>query len=146
MKNRINKELITALKAKDKATVSTLRMLKSELIKKEQEKNAKELTNDGIINFIKKLVKKQNETAELYKSQNRMDLHDEEMIQVNILSNYIPKQMSKEELKNQITQILADNNIDDIKLFGKAMGLCMKQLSSVSDGNVIKSIIQTILK
>jgi len=143
---QINSDLKIAMKTKDKNVLTILRLVKSELVKKEQIKNSKKLTDNDVVSFLKKTVKKQTETANIYKQQDRLDLYNEEMEQVRILNKYIPEQISPENLYIEVKQILNDNNITDIKLFGKAMGLCMKELKDVSDGNTIKTIIQTILK
>jgi len=145
MLDKINSKIKKSLKAKDKDALITLRMLKSEIIKKNQIKNATKMTDNDIISFIKKTVKKQQETAEIYKQQNRIDLYDEEMNQVKVLTTFLPPEISLDDLTNAVTVFLDNNQITTKQMFGKAMGMCMKEFGSVSDGNTIKSIINEIL-
>ena len=90
-------------------------------------------------------MKQRKESAELYKAQNRQDLYEEEMAQYEVIAQYLPKQLSADEIKEVVQKIIADNNISSIKEMGKAMGMASKQLAGKADNKTISEIVKSLL-
>jgi len=143
MKTKIKADLKTAMKNKNNSAKLVLRNIIAEITKVEI--NNIEATDVVIIKIIKSMIKQQNKAADMFKST-RTDLYDNEIIEIRILKSYLPAQISIDELTTNVVTLLTNNNITDKKMFGRAMGLCMKEFSSVADGNTIKSIITEYLK
>ena len=146
MKQRLTNDLNLAMKAKDTYAKNAIKNIKTEISKAETSKNSKEQTDSDIIQIIKKMIKRQKESAEIYKSQNKLDLYETEIKEIEVLSKYVPVELTKEQLLEKVQTILRTNNITETKQFGQAMKLCMNELKEVSDGKVISELIKTILK
>jgi uncharacterized protein YqeY len=145
LEQRINEDIKTAMLAKEKETLNALRAVKSALLLLKTEKNAGDITEETELKTLQKLVKQRKESAEMYKSQNREDLYNEEMFQLNIISKYLPEQMSEEEITAIIKRLVEQENIADIKGMGKLMGLASKELAGKADNKLISEIIKKIL-
>ena len=91
------------------------------------------------------MVKQRKETAEIYKTQNRADLADTELFQANIIEVYLPKQMSEDELKAEVSKIIASVGASSPADMGKIMGLASKQLVGKADGKAISIVVKQLL-
>ena len=145
LEQRINDDIKVAMLAKEKETLNALRAVKSALLLLKTEKNAGEITEEIELKTLQKLVKQRKESAEMYKSQNREDLYNEEMFQLNIISKYLPEQMSEEEIIAVIKRLIEQENIADIKGMGKLMGLASKELAGKADNKLISEIVKKML-
>ena len=145
LEQKINEDIKTAMLAKEKEALNALRAVKSALLLLKTEKNAGEITEEIEIKTLQKLVKQRKESAEMYKSQNREDLYNEEMFQLNIISKYLPEQMSEEEITAVIKRLIEQENIADIKGMGKLMGLASKELAGKADNKLISEIVKKLL-
>ena len=145
LEQRINDDIKAAMLAKEKETLNALRAVKSALLLLKTEKNAGEITEDIEMKTLQKLVKQRKESAEMYKSQNREDLYNEEILQVNVISKYLPQQLSEEEITQVVKQLIEQENITDIKSMGKLMGLASKQLAGKADNKIISEIVKKLL-
>ena len=145
LEQKINDDIKAAMLAKDKESLNALRAVKSALLLLKTEKNAGEITEDIELKTLQKLVKQRKESAEMYKNQNREDLYKEEISQLNIISKYLPEQMSEEEIEKIVKQLIEQENITDIKGMGKLMGLASKQLAGKADNKIISEIVKKIL-
>lgn len=145
LEQRINDDIKSAMLAKEKETLNALRAVKSALLLLKTEKNASEITEETELKTLQKLVKQRKESAEMYKAQNREDLYNEEMFQMNIISTYLPQQMSEEEITAVIKQLVEQENITDIKGMGKLMGLASKELAGKADNKQVSEIVKKIL-
>ncbi len=94
---------------------------------------------------LQKLVKQRKEAAEMYKSQNRTDLYDVEMYQVSIIEKYLPEQLSEEEIKVIIQQIIKECGATGIRDMGKVMGLTAKQLTGKADNKIVAAFVKELL-
>lgn len=145
LEEKINNDIKAAMLAKEKEKLNALRAIKSALLLLKTEKAGAEITPEAELGLLQKLVKQRKESAELYKSQNRQDLYEEEMAQYEVIVQYLPAQMSADEIKNVVSQLIADNNISGIKEMGKLMGLATKQLAGKADNKTVAEIVKSLL-
>lgn len=142
----ISNDIKEAMKAKDKVALDTLRNIKKVLLEAKTAPGAGDTVSDETaIKLIQKLVKQGKESAELYSSQNRPELANEELAQVAVMERYLPKQMSEDEvtaiLKDIVTQVGASSPQD----MGKVMGIATKQLAGKAEGRMISAIVKQLL-
>lgn len=146
LEQKINDDIKAAMLAKEKEKLNALRAVKSALLLLKTEKGGDAAITDAAeMALLQKLTKQRKESAELYKSQNRQDLYEEEMSQYEVIAQYLPKQMSEAEIREVIRKIIADNNISGMKEMGKAMGMATKQLAGKADNKVISEIVKSLL-
>jgi hypothetical protein len=144
--DQISKDIMEAMKAKDAVRRDTLRNVKKEFIEaKTAEGSNGDLTDDAALKIIAKMVKKGEDAAEIFRQQNRQDLADEEMAQVNVLKEYLPKALSVEEVKAKVQEIVAQVGATGPKDMGKVMGVASKALAGQSDGRTISTVVKEIL-
>jgi len=145
LKQKLQLDLLIAMKSKNKNTIKAIRNIKTEISNKEKSKNGKTLNDVDIISLIKSYIKKRKENAILYKNNNRMDLHEEEINEVSILSVYLPTEMTVVELTNKIKIIIEEMKATTMKDMGKVIGKSMKEYSQFSDGKTISNIVKELL-
>jgi len=142
----ISNDIKEAMKAKDKVALDTLRNIKKVLLEAKTAPGAGDTVSDETaIKLIGKLAKQGKESAELYSSQNRPDLAQEELAQVAIMEKYLPKQMSEEEIKAALETLVASVGANGPQDMGKVMGVATKQLAGKADGKVISAIVKQLL-
>lgn len=145
LRQKLQEEQIIALKSKDSQKLSVLRFILAQIKNKEIEKRG-ELTDEEIILVIKKIAKELKESIEAFKKGGREDLVKENEKQLEIISLYLPKELSDEELKKEIEKIISQNQ----DLFNKnpkaIIGLCMKTLRSKADSSRIMKILGDYVK
>ena len=134
---QISKDIVVAMKAKDKVALEALRNIKKFFLD--------ELTDDAAMKILAKLAKQGKDTAALYVEQGRQDLADEELAQVEVISRYLPKQLSAEELEQEIKAIIAAVGATSAKDMGKVMGTATKQLAGKADGKAISALVKQLL-
>ena len=141
MFDKINKDLINSMKEQDKFKLSVLRMLKSSI--KTEEINKKDvLTDDEVLNVIKKQVKVRNASLEEYKEYNRLDLAENLEKEIEILKSYLPEELSIEELNKIIDEKFKEINPTSIKDMGKIM----KEVSNIVGTRADMSQVSKIIK
>lgn len=143
MKNRLNDDLKSAMKSKDALRLSVIRLIKKYIQELETSVGHNgEATDAEIMKIINKLVKQGKDSAEQYKSAGRVELYDEEMLQVAVLEEYLPKQMSEDEISVEIDKVMTETGSTN-------MGVLMKELNSRlagrADGKTISRILKTKL-
>lgn len=143
MKNRLNDDLKSAMKSKDALRLSVIRLIKKYIQELETSVGHNgEATDAEIMKIINKLVKQGKDSAEQYKSAGRIELYDEEILQVAVLEEYLPKQMSEDEISVEIDKVMAETGSTN-------MGVLMKELNSRlagrADGKTISRILKTKL-
>lgn len=142
----ISNDIKEAMKAKDKVALDTLRNIKKALLEAKTAPGAGDTVSDETaIKIIQKLAKQGKESAELYKSQNRDNLANEELAQVAVMEKYLPKQMSEEEITAALKEIIAQTGASKPQDMGKVMGVATKQLAGKADGKVISAIVKQLL-
>ena len=146
LEQQINNDIKAAMLAKEKDKLNALRAIKSAILLLKTEKGGStELTTEAEMGLIQKLVKQRKESAELYKSQNRQDLYNEEMAQYEVIAQYLPKQLSVDEIKAVVQGLIAEHNISGIKEMGKLMGLTTKKLAGQADNKTIADVVKGLL-
>ena len=142
----ISNDIKEAMKAKDKVTLDTLRNIKKVLLEAKTAPGAGDtVSNETAIKLIGKLAKQGKESAELYSSQNRHDLAQEELAQVAIMEKYLPKQMTEEEIKSAIEGIISSIGANGPQDMGKVMGVATKQLAGKAEGKTINLVVRQLL-
>ena len=142
----ISNAIKEAMKAQDKVALATLRNIKKVLLEAKTAPGANDTVSDETaIKIIQKLVKQGRESAELYQSQNRSDLAQEELAQVAVMEKYLPEQMSEEEVRAIVKEIIAELGVSTPQEMGKVMGVATKRLAGKTDGRTISAIVKGIL-
>src|SRR5690606_10674525 len=130
---QINDEIKNAMKAKDTVALDTLRAIKSAILLAQTESGAKsELSKDDEIKLLQRLVKQRKESARIYTEQGREDLAQPELEQVKIIEKFLPAQLSEEEIREIISQIIADTGANGIAQMGQVMGEANKKIDRKS--------------
>lgn len=145
LKSIINEDLNAALKVKDNTKVDTLRSIRAEILKMDKSGMNREMNEEEEIQLLSKQAKMRKESIELFAQAGRQDLVDKEQAQLEIISAYLPKQMTHEEADTVISRIVKDSGAVSQKDFGKVMGEVMKQLKGKIDGKVIQEILKSKL-
>lgn len=142
----ISNAIKEAMKAQDKVALATLRNIKKVLLEAKTAPGANDTVSDETaIKIIQKLVKQGRESAELYQSQNRSDLAQEELAQVAVMEKYLPEQMSEEEVRAIVKEIIAELGVSTPQEMGKVMGTATKRLAGKADGRTISTIVKGLL-
>ena len=149
LKNKIENDYQSSLKSKDKVKISTYRLILSSIkdldIANRSGPKKKETDDNDIKQLLKKMIKQRVESIEIYKKNNRKDLLDVEQSEVDVLSNYLPKQLSEEETKSLCQEVVGKLNAQSIKDMGKVMGELKKNYSDSLDFSKAGSILKEIL-
>lgn len=146
MFDRISNDIKEAMKAQDKVALATLRNIKKVLLEAKTAPGAGDtVSDDAALKIIQKLVKQGRESAQLYQSQGRSDLAQEELAQVAVMEKYLPAQMSEEEIEAAVKAIISELGVTTPQEMGKVMGVATKQLAGKADGRAISGIVKRIL-
>ena len=144
---QISSDIVAAMKAKDKVRLLALRNVKKYFIEaKTAPGNNDELTDEAALKVLAKLAKQGRDTAQIYQSQNRADLAEEEMKQVHVIEEYLPKQMEGDELRAALSEIIAEVGATSAKEMGKVMGVATKRLAGKAEGRAISEMVKTLLQ
>lgn len=146
LQEKVNADVIAAMKAKDEVSLRALRGLKSALLLAGTEAGANGAVSDEqAIKIFQKLAKQRKESLEIYTQNKREDLAKTEAEELAVIEKYLPKQLSEEEIKTELQAILAEAGIQSAAEFGKAMPLAMKAFAGKADGKVISAVLKSIL-
>ncbi len=149
LKSKIETDYENSLKSKDKIEISTYRLILSGIkdleISNRSGPNKKETDDNDVKQLIKKMIKQRNESIDIYKKNNRADLLAVEEKEVNILSSYLPKQLSDDETKDVCKKIINESNAQNIKDMGKVMGILKKNYSDNIDFSKAGAILKEML-
>lgn len=141
--DQINTDIKNAMLAKDASKLEALRAIKSALLLLKTSPEGQSETTE--LKALQKMVKQRKETAEVYIGQARQELADVEISQAAIIENYLPKQMSEDELKAILQNIITTVGASSPADMGKVMGAATKELSGKADGSVISKIVRELL-
>ena len=149
IKEKINDEYKTALKSKDKNKISTYRLILSGIkdldISNRSRPNKKETDDEDIKKLLKKMIKQRNESVEIYKKNKREDLLKIEQCEIDLLSTYLPKQLTEEETKKICSELILKVGAQSIKDMGKVMGELKKNYSDSIDFSKAGSMLKELL-
>jgi len=143
--NTIEDDLSKALKDRNEIVISSLRLFKSVLKNVEIEKK-KELTDEEVTELIARQVKKHKEALDEFTRGDRSDLADREKEQLAVLEKYLPEQLSDNELKKIVEEVIKEKNATLKKQFGLVMGEVMKKAKGQADGNRVKAVVEELLQ
>ena len=142
----ITESIKKAMKEKDSIKLESLRAIKSALILLQTEKGrGSQIPRSEEIKILQKLVKQRKDSAEIYRSQNRSDLAELEINQSKIIEDFLPQQISEDELRKIITNIIDQNEASGMKDMGKVMGIATKELIGKADGKTISALVKSFL-
>ncbi len=144
---KINEDLKQAMLAKDKRKLEALRAIKAALLllKTGKDTGTTEVPETLELKTLQKLVKQRRESAELYKAQNRSDLYEEEVYQAEIIEAYLPKQMSEDEIRDGVREIIEQSGASSMKDMGRVMGMAAKKFAGKADNKTVSKIVKDIL-
>ncbi len=146
LEDKIKESIILAMKAKDKTRLEALRAVKSAiLLEKTKVGNKESLDENQIIKLLHKLVKQRNESAKIYKEQNRNELAEIEDSQSKIISEYLPVQLNEEELIVIIDEVILSTGAESIKDMGKVIGATSAKVLGRAEGRVIADLVKSKL-
>ena len=143
---RVSEDIKTAMKAKDRVALDTLRNIKKVFLEAKTAPGANDtLTDADALKIIQKLTKQGKDAAEIYMQQNRPDLAEPELAQVKVMETYLPKQMTPEELEAALKEIIAQTGAEGAKDMGKVMGVASKKLAGLAEGRAISAKVKELL-
>ena len=146
MKDRLKRDLWQALRDGDKQRKLTIRMLQATIINAEKAGDSpRELTEENILEIIARQVKQRRESIDAYQKGNRQDLVEEEQIQLSILLEYLPKQMTREEIVASAQQALAEVEATGPQDMGKVMRHLMPSLKGKANGRTVNQVVRELL-
>ena len=145
LQKQVMEQIKTAMKSKDKVALESLRALKSAFLLANTSGSNVELSEEEEIKIVQKLVKQRKDSAAIFDDQGRSDLADPEKAQAKILEQFLPTQMSEEELKEVIKEIVTKIGASSMKDMGKVMGMASKQLAGKADGKAISTVVKEML-
>ena len=146
LEQQISKGIMEAMKAKDTVRLSALRNAKKYIIEaKTAGPEIAELPDADVAKIIAKLAKQGSDSAEIYRQQNRADLAEEELAQVAVMQEFLPRQLSPEELTEAVRAVIAEVGATSVKEMGKVMGVASKRLAGQADGKDISAKVRELL-
>ena len=148
LKKQIEDKLNEALKAKDKNTYPTLRLIVSAIKDAEiagRSKGQKEIKDSDITSILKKMIKQRNESCDVYKKAGRTELLDNETKEINVINTFLPKQLNEEETKKICEEVIKSTGASSIKDMGKVMGALKSQHGDKLDFSKVSGIIKGLL-
>lgn len=146
LEQQIMAEMKEAMKSKDEATLRGLRAIKAEIIKAKTEPGAGgQITEEGELKLLQKMVKQRKDSLEIFQQQNRTDLAQKELEEIQVIEKFLPKQLDEEELKAVLKTIIESVGAKSMADLGKVMGVATKQLAGKADGKLIASTVKALL-
>ena len=148
LKKQIDEKLNEALKAKDKNTYPTLRLVVSAIKDAEianRTKGQKEMLDSDIITILKKMIKQRNESCDVYKKAGRNELLENETKEIKVISAFLPKQLNEEETKKVCQEAVKSVGASSMKDMGKVMGVLKSKHANTLDFSKVSSIIKELL-
>ncbi|MBQ2519318.1 MAG: GatB/YqeY domain-containing protein [Bacteroidaceae bacterium] len=143
---KVSSDIIAAMKAKDKVRLSALRNIKKYFIEAKTQPGANdELSDADATKILAKLAKQGRDTAAIYVAQGRQDLADEELAQASVIEEYLPKQLTPDELRKELQAIIAETGASGQKDMGRVMGVATKALNGRADGKTISLLVKELL-
>ena len=144
--DKVSGDIKTAMLARDKVRLEALCGIKKEFLEAKTAKGGDgELSDDAALKILAKMVKQRKESASIYTEQNREDLAGEELAQAAIIEEYLPKQLSEEELTAALKEIIARVGATSAKEVGKVMGTATKELAGKAEGKAISAKVRELL-
>ena len=141
----INEAIKTAMREKDKVALDSLRAVKSQILLLKTEAKGADVSAEQEIAILQRMIKQRKDSYEQFVAQNRTDLAEVEAAQMKVIEQFLPAQLTAEELEAEIKQIIAETGAESIKDLGKVMGTASKALAGKSDGKSISEMVKKLL-
>lgn len=146
LKQRIDEDIKQAMRDKNQDTLRALRAIKSLILLEEtKEGAAAQLSDDDELKLLTKAAKQRRDSAAIYQEQNRPDLLEKEVAEIAVIEKYLPKQLTEEEVKAKLQEILERVGAKSPSDVGKVMGVAMKELAGQTDGKVVQALVKSLL-
>jgi uncharacterized protein YqeY len=146
LEQKVMAEMKDAMKSKDEAALRGLRAIKAEIIKAKTEPGAGgEISAEKELSLLQKMMKQRKDSLEIYRQQNRDDLAKKEEEEIAVIEKFLPKQLSQEELKTEVQQIISETEASSPTDMGKVMGVATKKLAGRADGKTISAMVKELL-
>ncbi|HDZ15561.1 hypothetical protein LCGC14_1160460 [marine sediment metagenome] len=143
LQQQVMEQMKTAMKAKDKIALESLRAIKSALLLAQTETGSSaEMTEEDEVKLIQKLVKQRKDSAAIFKEQGRDDLAEPELAQVSVIEQFLPAQLSEAEIEKVVVETIEITSASGMQDMGKVMGLVSKKLAGQADGKTISTIVK----
>lgn len=141
----INEAIKTAMREKDKVALDSLRAVKSQILLLKTEAKGADVSAEQEIAILQRMIKQRKDSYEQFVAQNRNDLAEVELAQMKVIEQFLPAQLSAEELEAEIKKIITETGAESIKDLGKVMGAASKALAGKSDGKSISEMVKKLL-
>jgi uncharacterized protein YqeY len=145
LKERIDAELKDAMRSKDEAITSTLRMLKSAIKYKEVEPGGKPLDDAAVVGVIGTSIKQRRDSVEQFRAAKRFDLADKEQKEIEILQRYLPRQLSGEDLRAEVAKAISESGATSAKDMGQVMKVLMPRVQGQAEGKAVSEEVKAQL-
>ena len=141
----INEAIKTSMREKDKVALDSLRAVKSQILLLKTEAKGADVSAEQEIAILQRMIKQRKDSYEQFVAQNRNDLAEVEMAQMKVIEQFLPAQLSAEELEAEIKKIITEVGAESLKDLGKVMGTASKALAGKSDGKSISEMVKKLL-
>ena len=145
LESTINEDLKTAMKAKDQAALRGIRAIKSAILLYNTSGAGSEITADGEIALLQKLIKTRQDSLDIYEKQSREDLAVIEREEIEVIKRYLPQQLSEDEIKAAVKAIIDSTGASSMKDMGKVMAEASKEMAGKADGKTISAVVKAML-
>lgn len=145
LETKIATDLKTAMRAKDKVALRSIRAIKAQILLAKTDGSGKELDEASEIKMIQKMIKQRKDSLSIYEKQDRAELAQTEKDEIEVLERYLPQQMGEEELTEFLKGVIAKTGASSMRDMGKVMGMASGQLGGKADGKTISGIVKKLL-
>ncbi|GFP22441.1 uncharacterized protein HKBW3S06_01669 [Candidatus Hakubella thermalkaliphila] len=145
LKERVIQDMQNSLKKGDKIRLSTMRLLLSEIKNLEKEKRISDLSDDDVLSVVRREIKRRDQALEEFRKTDRKDLVDKEERERQILEEYLPVQLSQEELEAMVRRVIQETGASSSREMGKVMGRMMQEVKGKADGKRVRQIVERLL-
>ncbi len=141
IKQTISEDMKTFMRAKDTARLGAVRLLQASIKQKEIDDRV-ELTDDQVLSVIQKMLKQRKDSIEAYQKADRQDLIDQEQLEIDVLSKYMPEPLTADEVSKIIDKVISEVNATDMKDMGKVVGVLKSKISGRADMGQVSKIVR----
>jgi len=141
LQQKVMEQMKAAMKAKDAVALESLRAIKSAILLAQTSGNG-DLSEEDEVKLVQKLVKQRKDSAAIFNEQGRNDLAEPELAQVAVIAQFLPEQLTEEEIEKVVVQTIDATGASGMKDMGKVMGIVSKELSGQADGKTISTIVK----
>ncbi|WP_028666978.1 GatB/YqeY domain-containing protein [Runella zeae] len=146
LKQRIDDDIKQAMREKNQDTLRALRAIKSLILLEETKEGANAtLSADDELKLLTKAAKQRRDSASIYEQQNRPDLLEKELAEIAVIEKYLPQQLTEEEVKAKLQEIISKVGAKAPSDMGKVMGVAMKELAGQADGKLVQTLVKSLL-